>query len=305
MDLRLESFLAIIREGSYVKAAKSLSLSQPSVTYHIRQLEREYGIKIFYRNGNAQYLTGEGKILLQYAQRLENLENRLRRELTDAETQLTHLTVGITPTCSEALLGRVFTSYCSAHPETSIRVVTGSTEQLVRRIEDYALDFALLDGTVESKSCRVEHLDTDYLLVVMCPQHPLACRDRVTLEELKKESLILRSDEAGTRRLFEAGLIEHIDHIHNYDVRLEMDDLTSIKELVMANLGVTIMAYSACREEIQAGRLYGAGIEGMNLQREIQLVSGDAFDYPSILAEIRRLYESLTQSALSDASRAN
>ena len=293
MDLRLTSLLAIEREGSFLQAAKSLSLSQPSISYHIRQLEREYGIKIFNRSGNTQHLTQEGNVLLRYAQRMENMENSLRQELNDMESNVRHLTVGITPTCSEALLGRVFASYCSAHPDASIRVVTGSTEQLVERLDSYEIDFALVDGAVRAAHCEVILLDTDYLCVVMSPKHPMSKRSSMTLEELKKESLILRDGEAGTRRLFEAGLIERMDHIHNYDVRLEMDNLTSIKELVMANLGVTVMAYSACRGDIAAGRLHACTITGMHLMREISLIYEDDFTHPEILDEVRKMYAAL------------
>ena len=133
----------------------------------------------------------------------------------------------------------------------------------------------------------------DYLCVVMSPKHRLAHHSAITLEELKQESLILRREEAGTRRLFESALTGHLEDIRNFDVRLEMDSITAIKELVADQLGVTVMAHSACREETAAGKLVAVPIEGMRMIREINILCQDDFDHPEVLEEIRKIYASL------------
>ena len=133
----------------------------------------------------------------------------------------------------------------------------------------------------------------DYLCVIMSPEHRLAGRSSITLDELKKESLILRREEAGTRRLFESALTGHLESIRNFDVRLEMDNITTIKELVAENLGVTIMAHSACREELAAGRLVAVRIEGIRMIREINILCRDDFDHPELLEEIKKIYAAL------------
>ena len=153
------------------------------------------------------------------------------------------------------------------------------------------LDFAIVDGSVSLKHCHTELLDLDYLCVVMSPQHKLAGRTAITLEELKVESLILRREDAGTRRLFESSLTGHMENIRNFDVRLEMDNINAIKELVAANLGVTIIAHSACREEAADGRLVAVPVEGMRMVREINVVYQDDFNHPEVLEEIRRIYQ--------------
>ena len=113
----------------------------------------------------------------------------------------------------------------------------------------------------------------------------------ITLEELKAQSLILRREDAGTRRLFESSLAGHMENIRNFDVRLEMDNINAIKDLVAANLGVTIIAHSACREETSAGRLVAVSVEGMRMVREINVVYQDDFNHPEVLEEIRRIYQ--------------
>ena len=234
IDPKLKTLLCVVKEGSYTKAADVLALSQPAVSYHVRQLEDEIGIKIFYKNQKKLTLTPEGEVLLKYARRLEAISDSARRALADVKQQLRHFTVGITPSCGEALIGRVFSSYCSAHPHTNISIVTDTMEQLCDRLGNYELDFAIVDGSVSLKHCHTELLDLDYLCVVMSPRHALAKRSAITLEELKAQSLILRREDAGTRRLFESSLTGHMENIRNFDVRLEMDNINAIKDLVAA-----------------------------------------------------------------------
>ncbi|MEG1968442.1 MAG: LysR family transcriptional regulator, partial [Clostridia bacterium] len=289
IDQKLKTLLCVIKEGGYTKAAECLSLSQPAVSYHIKQLEEELSIKIFYRNLKKLTLTPEGEVLVKYAKRLEGLSETAYRALLDTKQHLHHFTVGITPTCGEALVGRMFTGYCNEHPHTKISLVTGTLEQLCDKLTGYELDFAIVEGSVSLKHCRAMLLDLDYLCLVMSPEHRLAKRSAVTLEELKAESLILRRGEAGTRRLFESSLAGQRENIRNFDVRLEMDNINTIKELVASNLGVTVIAHSACREETAAGQLVAVPIEGMKMIREINIICQDDFDHPELLKDIQQL----------------
>ena len=106
IDPKLKTLLSVEKEGSFTRAAEVLALSQPAVSYHIRQLEAEYAIKIFYRTPQKLTLTPEGEVLVKYARRLENISENARRALMDIKQQLRHFTVGITPTCGESLVGR-------------------------------------------------------------------------------------------------------------------------------------------------------------------------------------------------------
>ena len=74
VDVKLLTLLCVLKEGSYTAAAEALALSQPAVSYHIHQLEQEFHIKIFYRNPKKLTLTPEGKVLVKYAKRLNELQ---------------------------------------------------------------------------------------------------------------------------------------------------------------------------------------------------------------------------------------
>lgn len=153
IDTKLKTLLCVVKEGSYTKAADALALSQPAVSYHLRQLEEELNIRIFYRNQKKLTLTPEGEVLIKYARRLEAISDSACRALNDVKQQLRHFTVGITPSCGEALIGRVFSSYCSAHPHTNISIVTDTMEQLCDRLA--AMSWTLPSWTARCRSSTV------------------------------------------------------------------------------------------------------------------------------------------------------
>lgn len=292
IDVKLKSLLEVVNEGSFTRAAEKLSLSQPAVSYQLRQLEDEYSIKIFYQNRKNLTLTPEGQVLVKYARRLENISESAKRALLDCRQHLRHFTVGITPTVGNTVVSRVFATYCNDYPHTSISILTGTIEKLYDQLTSYELDFAIVEGAMPLKHCHIELLDMDYLCLVMAPEHRLAGQSAVSLAQLKKEKLILRQEKAGTRRLFESSLALQDESLRSFDVRLELDNVATIKELVAANMGVTVIAHSACREEVAKGILVAVPIEGMKMVREINVVYQDDFDHPEVLSEIKRIYAS-------------
>lgn len=290
IDAKLKTLLAVMQEGNFTKAAQVLSLSQPAISYHVRQLEEEYDIKLFFHNKKALVLTPEGEVLVKYARRLENIAESGRRAIDDCRRQLRHFAVGITQSVGESFVSRVFADYCTAHPHTRISILTGTIEKLYDKLQSYELDWAIVEGNIPLKHCRLELLDMDYLCLVVSPSHPFASMQAVTLEQLKRERMILRLEQAGTRRLFESSLLRHQENIHNFNVMLEIDNINTIKELVASNLGVTIMAHSACREEEASGTLSIVPIEGVKMVREVNMICQEDFTHTEVLADIRRLY---------------
>lgn len=292
IDPKLKTLLAVMQSGSFTRAAEQLSLSQPAVSYHIRQLEEEYGIKLFFPGKKPLVPTPEGEVMIKYARRLAAISENAVRALEDVRESLRHYTVGITQSVGESMVARVFADYCTVHPHTRISILTDTIENLYDGLRSYELDFAIVEGSIPDKHSRVELLDMDYLCLVVSPAHPFAQQPSVTLAQLKGERMILRLETAGTRKLFEGSLSRHQENIHNFNVMLEIDNVNTIKELVAQNVGVTIMAHTACREEEAAGQLCIVPIDGVKMVREVNIVCRDDFSHGEVLAEIRRIYNS-------------
>lgn len=293
VDGKVRTLLAVVQTGSYTKAAEELHLTQPAVSHHIRLLEQEFGIRIFNLEKRNLVPTAEGAVLIKYARRMMAVYNKALQAIEDSSKQLRHLTVGITQTIAEHRMPQAIALYCLEHPETHISIFTDTIKNLYTSLELYELDLAVVDGPLPASGLNSVLLDTDYLCLAVSSQHRFAGRPGVSLEEVKKEKLILRPTGAGTRIQFDSYLLNHSDSIRNFDVMMELDNLATIKELVSLNLGVTIVSRSACREDEKAGRLVVVPFEDARMTREVNLVYHRDFSHPDVPDDLRRIYNSL------------
>ena len=142
--------------------------------------------------------------------------------------------------------------------------------------------------------------DNDSLVLVTSSDHPFANKDIVTLDELKKEKLIIRLPGSGTRTLFEASLQSANRSIEEFNIIVEVDNVATIKELVQHNLGVSILARSACLEEAKDKRLRVIPVQELSMNREINIVCNKDFEHKEILDLIKSIYKTTIKEYQSD-----
>ncbi len=294
-DVKLSSLLAVVEHNSYTRAAKYLSLTQPAVTQHIKQLERELNIKIFNRVGREIKPTNEGNIVIQYARRSIALYQRMEQSLLDEQRQIRRLTVGITHTAESNAVAEVLGKYCAENPGTSITIITDSINHLYGMLKNYEVDLAVVEGRVQDASINTLLLDTDSLLFVVSNNSPLAKKSMVTLNEIKAQPLILRRPSSGTRNLFIAHLESNNMSLNDFNVILEVDNIATIKDLIRRDIGVSILAKSACLDELKKGKITVLPIENLSMIREINILYHDDFKHIDILQSILKEYNKVVK----------
>ncbi|WP_237266799.1 LysR family transcriptional regulator [Thermoclostridium stercorarium] len=139
IDVKLYTLLAVVEYKSYTRAAEYLSLTQPAVTQHIKQLEKELNIKIFNRVGNEIKPTNEGNIVIQYARRIIALYERMKQNIQDERRHVRRLTVGITHTAESNAVAEVLGRYSSQNRGTTIRIVSDSINNLYSMLKNYGV----------------------------------------------------------------------------------------------------------------------------------------------------------------------
>lgn len=290
-DGKVNTLLAVIQTGSYTKAAAKMNLTQPAVSHQIRLLEEEFGIKLFYRDKNKLKLTPQGKILVQYARRASAVYTNACQAIEDSKSESGHLNVGITPTAGETILPQVLATLCNENTKIHINICMNTIQKIYNRLKTYELDFGVVEGAPPDEALVTEPLDTDYLCLAVSPAHRLARAKTATVEDIRHEKLILRTRSAGTRQLFETHLAARGMSLDSFNVMMELDNVAMIKELVSMDLGITVIAKSACREESAAGRLAVIPIENSSMVRQIDIVYLKDFVHPEIIENIRQIYE--------------
>ena len=293
LDPKVRTMLAVVETGSFTKAASLLSLTQPAVSHHIGQLEQELGIRIFIREKGRMSLTKEGEIVTRCARRLSAMYAKLHTDLKDAERNLTRLRVGITHTAESNLITEVLARFSHENSGILITITTDTINNLYEAMENYELDLAVVEGKPRTQTLNSLMLDTDYIVCALSNNNPLSKRAMVRLQDLKHERMILRLPTSSTRKLFETHLAGAGESIDAFDVALEVDNVATIKDLVRKDFGVSILARSACMDEVRKGKMTILPIENLTMAREMSIVYHPDFLHMDVLQEILKLYHEI------------
>ena len=280
LDIKLETLLTVYEKKNFTRAAEELSLTQPAVSHHIALLEQDLGIKIFHRSKGELKLTAEGEIAIKYAKRIKALYEKMQQAISDEEKHMTKIRVGITHTAESSVIAEVLAKYGNANTGISITIITDTINNLYDMLSNYELDPRI----------SAQLLDTDYIVCVVSNNNPLAKKNTVTLADIKKEKMILRLPNSGTRNLFMSHLESLGMSIDDFNVVLEVDNIATIKDLIRKDMGISILAHSACLDELKKGKITALPIENLSMIRGINILYHKDFGHNDILQAITKIY---------------
>ena len=292
LNPKVYSLLKVAQYKNYTEAARQLSLTQPAVSQHIQQLEEELNIHIFERVNNELCITPQGEIAVHYALRMASLYENLQKEIESEKLGVSNLSVGVTHTAESNPIAEAIAKYTSSQKGVHIKMITDSISNLYDKLRTFELDLAIVEGRETDPDMRYTMLDTDCLVLIVSPEHPLAQKGLVTVSDIKKEKLILRLPSSNTRNLFVSHLQSNNMDIAEFDVILEVDNIATIKDLVRRNFGVSVLAQSACLDELKKGKLVALPIENFSMVREINIVYNKDFEKFELLRDIISAYKS-------------
>lgn len=290
LNQKLYTLLAVAETKNITQAAEKLNLTQPAVSQHIKALEQQFETKIFNRTDNGLKITEDGKLIVKFAMRADALYRSLVEDLRDNKKHIKHYTIGITQSAEMGMMAGILATLCEQKKGLNITLISDSITNLYTKLKNYMLDFAIIDGKMQNPNYNSVLLTTDNLVLVVSNKHPFAKKSIVTLDELKKENLILRPTSSGTRQLFESHLESNNESIYNFNVLMEIDSVNTIKGLVKHGYGVSILAKSLLTSDIAKGKLKAIPIANLSMIREINIVYPKNFDSMDILNDITRLF---------------
>ena len=289
LDTKLYSLIKVAELGNYTRAAESLGFTQPAVSQHIKLLEEEYGIRIFGRVGQKLVITREGERLLQAAKSMLAIHNNLLSEFSERDHGTRDLCIGITHTMESNLIASVITRYAIEN-DVTVKLITDTLAGLSSRIKNYEIDAAVVDGSVADPELSSTTLDTDSLMLITAPEHRFSSKNMVSIEDIKSERLILRLPSSGTSNMFKASLQSRGIDLGEFNIILEVDNIATIKDMIRLNYGVSVLAKSACADELRKGKLAALPIEDMSMLRELNIIYSKSFQYKNFITSVERLY---------------
>ncbi len=270
MDLDyLTTFLEIAKQGSFSRAGQKLFRSQPAVSAQIRQLEEEYGQKLFDRVGKSMKLTAAGEVLLGYAGRLVTLKNDSLRAVADqSSAPRGTLAVGANEATCLYVLPDVFAEFHRRFPSVQISVYRNFSRKVIEKVEDGALDVGIVTLPVKSPSLKIHSIFRDRLMLMVSPKNPLARHKTVTVAEIADQPLIFPKT-GFTRQLLDKLFRPYRSQLR---VTMELPSVGMIKRFVAAGLGVSLISESFARDEVRAGDVKLVAISDVELWRELGLI---------------------------------
>ncbi|HXN18037.1 MAG TPA: LysR family transcriptional regulator [Candidatus Binatus sp.] len=266
---QLTTFLEVAKSANFSRAGKKLFLSQPAVSAQIRQLELEYGAKLFDRFGKKVRLTAAGDALLEYAEKLLTIRNESLRAVADqANTPRGTLLIGANEATCLYVLPEVFAEYHRLYSDVQINIYRNFSNKVLEKVEDGTVDVGIVTLPIKSPSLKTHSIFRDRLVLMVSPQSPLAKKKVVCTSEIVEQPLIFPKT-GFTRQMLDKLFRPYRSQIH---VSMEVASVGMIKAFVAANLGVSLISETFAREEARAGEVKLIPISDVDLWRELGLI---------------------------------
>ncbi|TQV65259.1 MAG: LysR family transcriptional regulator [Halothiobacillaceae bacterium] len=254
-DRRLKVFYTVARLLSFTKAAEALHMTQPAVTFQVRQLEEYFDTRLFDRTHNRVTLTDVGRVVYEVAERIfehyDEMERRVR-EMTGERGG--SLNIGASMTIAENMLPALLGQFRKKHPELNVRLKVGNTEAVVSMVEHNVIDLAIVEGSITNKNLLVEVCRSDELVVIMPPDHPLAKHKSLSVDQLMPYQFICREEGSGTREAILNYLAEQ-GYPDGWSVCMELGSPEAIKGAVEAGMGLSVMSKTGISKELKLDML--------------------------------------------------
>jgi DNA-binding transcriptional LysR family regulator len=261
---------AVARHGSVTRAAEELHLTPPAVSMQIRELEKDVGLPLFDRTGRTVALTMVGEFVLVYVQRIL----ATLREADGAVARLRGLasgtlTIGMVST-AKYFLPRLLAQFRTEHPGIEFRLTLGNREALVGQLHRNEVDLAVMGRPPRELDTRAEPFAAHPHVVVAAAGHALAQAGKVAPSALAGEGFIVREEGSGTR----AAMAQFFrDHSLHPPVIMEMSSNETIKQAVVADMGLAFLSLHTLGLELERGLISIVDVEGLPLVRRWHIVN--------------------------------
>ncbi|HET9781222.1 MAG TPA: LysR substrate-binding domain-containing protein [Candidatus Dormibacteraeota bacterium] len=267
---QLRTFKTVADMSSFSLAASRLKLSQPSVSYQVKELEEALGLPLLDRLGKRVQLTEAGTLLYGYARRMLEV-------LDDATVALEEmrgikrgtLRVGASTTVGIYLLPAALGAFKKLHPGLVISLEIGTRARVQEQVLENELDLAVVGPALKDPDLAIIPFLADELVVVAPAAHPLSGRSNLTLKDLADQPFVMREAASGSRWSLEK---EARKSGVKLTVAMELGSNGAIKHAVESGLGLAVLSRYACALELSSGRLVELDVRGFPIKRDWHIV---------------------------------
>lgn len=255
-DRRLQVFYTVAKQLSFTKAAECLCMTQPAVTFQIKQLEAHLNISLFERTPSRIVLTSAGELAMQYAEKILGMTQEMEARLAEMSDQASGvLMIGASTTIADYLLPQILGVFRARFPHVQVRLSVANSQTIENRIIDHSLDVGLVESPSHHPSLTTQVFYQDELVLICAVNHVWATKDNIQPEQLGNEPYIGREPGSGTREVVDKYLREHGVQLELLNIVMELGSPEAIKGAVEAGLGVAIVSRATVIKERELGKI--------------------------------------------------
>ena len=262
---QMKVFAAAARHLSFTRAARELHLTQPAVSQQVKLLEQQVGLPLFEKIGRKVQLAPAGAELLRYA----NEAIELLREAAESLAAMRGLRRGVLKlgavSTAKYFTPSLLSAFTPAYPEVTIKFTVGNREEIIKEMAANEIDLVIMGRPPRELETIAEPFAKHPLIIIAPPQHPLAGKRHIPLKQLGAQQFLIREEGSGTRASMEHVFSER--HVP-FRVSMEVSSNETIKQAVMAGMGISFISAHTVGLELAAGKLVCLDVVGLPIVRD-------------------------------------
>ncbi|WP_026499096.1 MULTISPECIES: LysR family transcriptional regulator [unclassified Butyrivibrio] len=271
LDFRIDTFLCVCRHLNFTKASKELNITQPAVSQHIHHLENEYGTKLFTQDGKKLFLTDNGKLLYKKMNQIKNDDESLKEILSKNNHGLKDISFGVTMTIGEYIIADPISDYIKNHPDTNLMITFGNTSELLKKLSDGVIDFALVEGYFPENDYETLLFSKEEFVPVCSAKHSFNQKPRV-IKDLFPERILIREPGSGTRNILERALALNNYSTSDFRNFTQVENMHAIISLIEKDCGITFLYKAAVASGLQSGYLKTIPLDDFRVKHDFTFI---------------------------------
>lgn len=209
-DFRLKAFYSVAKNLSFTRAAKELFVSQPAITKHINELERQYSVRLFDRTGGKIMLTDAGRLMLEHCSRILDEYNRMEYDMNLLnERSSGHISIGASTTVAQYVLPQILAEFTERFPQIEVSLTNGNSRDIENALLNHDIDLGMVEGITHSAGLQYEPFLEDELVAIIKQSGNESMPEEITPQELCRQPLVIREQGSGTLEVIETELEKH------------------------------------------------------------------------------------------------
>lgn len=272
MDYRDEVFLSVADKLSFSKAAEDLSISQPAVTKHIKELENKLNVSLFERKGNKIYLTKAGKITYDKLKKINQNYRELEFELEQLNNNFKgSVKLGASSTIAQYLIPQMLAAFHKRYPDIQLHLFNGNSFEMEQKLIENEVDIALVENHSSHSNIKYKDFLNDEIIVVTGSKSLYSKRKNISIPDFKNIPIVFREKGSGTLEVIKKTLTKHKINFDELNILIRLGSTEAIKNFMSDFDGIAIVSEKAVEKELFSRELVKLNVNGITIERKFRV----------------------------------